>query len=93
MTDEYLDAKRGEIAATDREIMTLLRRRLDIATDIGRYKAEHGLDVRNLTVEQKVIDRYRSLAEELDMDPDRAEEICKVIMGESVANEAAVKKP
>lgn len=91
MTD-FLDEKRAEIAQADREIMTLLRKRLDIATEIGRYKAEHGMEVRNLAVEEKVVQRYRSLAEELDMDPDTAETICRSIMRESVANENAVKK-
>ena len=92
MTDEFLDVKRQEIAATDREIMTLLKKRLDLATEIGQYKAEHGLDVRNYTVEQKVIERYRALAEEFDMNPDRTEIICRIIMQESVASEAALKR-
>ena len=91
MTD-VLDEKRAEIAQADREIMTLLRKRLDIATEIGHYKAEHGMEVRNLAVEEKVVQRYRSLAEELNMDPDTAESICHNIMRESVANENAVKK-
>lgn len=91
MTD-FLDEKRAEIAQADREIMKILRKRLDIATEIGHYKAEHGMEVRNLAVEEKVVQRYRSLAEELDMDPDTAEAICRSIMRESVANENAVKK-
>lgn len=92
MSDGYLDGKRAEITDFDREIMDLLRKRLDIAIEIGRYKAEHGLPAQNPDVEQKVIDRYRALAEERGMDPDTAEAICKAIMAESVANEEAVIK-
>lgn len=91
MTD-FLDGKRDEIAQKDREIMMLLRKRLDLATEIGHYKAEHGMEVRNLAVEEKVVQRYRSLAEELGMDPDTAEAICRNIMRESVASENAVKR-
>ena len=39
----YLDDRRREIAETDRAIMELLRRRLDLAEGIGRYKAENGM--------------------------------------------------
>lgn len=90
--DGFLDRKRDEIAAADREIMILLKKRLDITTEIGAYKAEHGLDARNLAVEQKVVQRYRKLAEELGMDPDRTEIICRIIMQESVAGEAELIK-
>jgi len=91
MTDELLDLKRMMIADLDREIMTLLRRRLDCVIEIGRYKAEHGMEVHNPAVEQKVVDRYRGLAEELGMDPEIAERICRTVMEESIANENAVK--
>ena len=90
MTDDYLDTKRKEIADCDREIMQMLRHRLDLATEIGRYKADHGLDVKNHAVELQVVERYRKLAEEFGMDPDRTEIICRIVMQESVANEKAV---
>lgn len=92
MSDEYLETKRKEIAECDRQIMGLLRKRLDLATAIGHYKAEHGLDVRNHSVELQVVERYRKLAEEFGMDPDHSEIICRIIMQESVANEKAVAK-
>lgn len=88
----FLEGKRAEIADADRRIMELLRKRLDIATEIGRYKAENGMEVRDLSVEQRVVERYRALARESGMDPDIAEEICRAIMRESVANEDAVRK-
>ncbi len=90
MSDGYLDGKRADIVECDRELMDLLRRRLDLAIEIGRYKAEHGLPAHNPEVEGKVIERYRRLAEERGMDPDIAERICRTVMDESVANEEAV---
>jgi len=92
MTEEFLEIKRNQISECDREIMALLRKRLDLATEIGEYKAQHGMEVRNLAVEAKVIERYRTYAEELGMDPDRTEIICRIIMQESVAKENVVKR-
>ena len=83
----FLDEKREEIAGIDEDIVRLLRRRLDIAREIGMYKAGHGLEAKNAAVEEKVVSRYRSLAEELGMSPSTAEAIAREIMKESVANE------
>ena len=48
MNDGYLEEKRKAIAETDKEIIILLKKRLDLATEIGQYKAQNGLEVRNL---------------------------------------------
>ena len=48
-------------------------------------------EVRNLDVEQRVVDRYRYLAAEYGMNPDRMEHICRTIMQESVESEAAIQ--
>ena len=91
MNDGYLEEKRKAIAETDKEIIILLKKRLDLATEIGQYKAQNGLEVRNLDVEQRVVDRYRYLAAEYGMNPDRMEHICRTIMQESVESEAATR--
>lgn len=88
MNDTYLEDRRKAIAETDKEILSLLKKRLDLATEIGRYKAEYGLDVVNPDVERRVIDRYRYLADENGLDPDRAEKICRLIMQESIEKES-----
>ena len=64
MNDGYLEEKRKAIAETDKEIIILLKKRLDLATEIGQYKAQNGLEVRNLDVEQRVVDRYRYLEQD-----------------------------
>ncbi len=90
MSDEYLEEKRNAIAETDKEIIALLRKRLDLAQEIGHYKAEHGMEVRDPNVEKRVVDRYRYLAAEYGMDPDRLELICRTIMKESIEKETAI---
>ncbi len=92
MNDTYLEDRRKAIAETDREILSLLKKRLDLATEIGRYKAEYGLDVVNPDVERRVIDRYRFLADENGLNPDRAEKICRLIMQESIEKESRFQR-
>ncbi|MBO5518523.1 MAG: chorismate mutase [Candidatus Methanomethylophilus sp.] len=87
---DMLEVLRTDIAECDREIMVILRKRLDLAISIGKYKAEHGMEAHNPSVEKRVIERYREIAVELGMNPDIAERICRCIMEESVANEEAV---
>ena len=87
---DMLEVLRTDIAECDREIMVILRKRLDLAISIGKYKAEHGMEAHNPSVEKHVIERYREIAVELGMNPDIAERICRCIMEESVANEEAV---
>ena len=87
---DYLEVLRTDIAECDREIMVILRKRLDLAISIGKYKAEHGMEAHNPAAEQRVVDRYREIAVELGMDPDIAERISRCIMEESIANEEAI---
>jgi chorismate mutase-like protein len=87
---DMLEVLRTDIAECDREIMVILRKRLDLAISIGKYKAEHGMEAHSPSVEKRVIERYREIAVELGMNPDIAERICRCIMEESIANEEAV---
>ncbi|AGI47399.1 Chorismate mutase [Thermoplasmatales archaeon BRNA1] len=87
---DYLETRRQAIADIDMEILALLRKRLDLAVEIGHYKAEHGMEVLNPGVQDRVIARYRKAAEELGLDPDRCETICRTVMEESIAYESAI---
>ncbi len=90
MNGDYLAAKRDQIAECDRQLIGLLKQRTELATCIGQYKAEHGLPVHDKTQEQRVIDRYRELAEEIGVDPERAEELCRVVMQMAIDAENSV---
>lgn len=87
MSEDFLEIKRKEIAALDREIMKLVKDRVELANAIGHYKAEHGLGVRNHEVEVKVAERYRGCAEEFGLDPNFGEILCRIIMQLCVASE------
>lgn len=92
MSDDFLENKRNAIGECDREIMALLQRRTDLAAAIGQYKAEHGMEVHNPAQEAKVLERYRTLAEEFGINPDTAETLAKLMIREAIDRENSVQK-
>jgi len=66
---------RGEIDAIDGEIMGLFNRRMDLAGEVARFKARHGLPVFDKARENEVIARVSAAAK-----PEFAEE-AKVLAG------------
>lgn len=87
---DYLEVLRTDIAECDREILVIIRKRLDLVLSVGKYKAEHGMEAHNPAAEKRVVDRYREIAVELGMNPDIAEMISRAIMEEAIANEEAI---
>lgn len=88
-----LDAIRDEIADVDRQILELMRRRLDLARLVGEEKVRTGAAVRNVGQEDSVVDRYRGFALENGMNPVCAERVCRILMQESVDLQAAMPRP
>jgi chorismate mutase/prephenate dehydrogenase len=62
-TSDPLSPLRDSIAEIDRALLELLRRRMDLAAEVGRIKAESGSPVVVRDVEDKVLDRARQNAE------------------------------
>ncbi len=83
---------RSEIEDIDYQILELSRRRLELAKDVGRNKAKTNAAIRNVDVERRVIDRYRGFALEHGMNPGCAENICKILMQESIEAQAALPR-
>lgn len=86
-----LEELRDEIRAIDLEIMELMKKRLDLAREVGLFKIENGKEVVDPSVEEKVVERYRSFAEKNGMDPDNAERICRSMIKESVDLQLSLK--
>lgn len=81
---------RKEIEDIDYRILELSKRRLELAKMVGAEKVKDNSPVRNIEVENKVIDRYRGFAVENGMNPDCAETICMTLMQESIEAQAAL---
>jgi prephenate dehydrogenase len=71
---------RDLIDDVDREIMTLLARRLLLARRAGRAKAELGAGVRDPQREAQLLNDRRSWAETLGLDPDEIAEIFQAVV-------------
>jgi len=87
-----LDMLRKNIEDTDMAILNLLRRRLELAKEVGIFKIENGERVRNQVVEEIVINRFRDYASKNGMNPDYAEEICRILMKESIELQESLSK-
>lgn len=90
---EDISVLRGRINEADRRIMDLLAERLNIARQIGEYKIDAGAPVRDVAREEDVVMRFRTMAEERHMDPGIAEQVCRLLIKESVDEQAALFGP
>jgi chorismate mutase / prephenate dehydratase len=61
MTDPALERLREQVAATDREILELVNRRLELVGEIRAHKAAHGLAFVDPGQEGRLLARLRDL--------------------------------
>jgi len=76
---------RSHIDLIDREIVRLLARRLEMATEIGRVKAVHGLPVRVPEREEELLAIIREEAERHGIRPEHVVELFELVLAESRA--------
>jgi chorismate mutase len=79
---------RTRIEALDRELVTLIGRRRDLAIEIGRTKQELGLPILDPQQEAKVVRRAAEIARELDVD----EELTRDVIWRIIAAARAVQE-
>lgn len=65
--ESELDALRIRIDQLDAELLKLLARRMDYATDIGRYKKDHNLTPLDTERWQAVLNSWLGQAETLEL--------------------------
>lgn len=75
-----LDTLRQEIDGIDREITALLERRMDICTDVGKYKVVNGLPVLDASREATVLEAKADLVEDAEKAND-VQAVFETIMG------------
>ncbi len=79
-----LEEFRNEIRDIDLKIFDLIKERLDIAKKIGFYKKEHKYPVRNVKVEEKVIERAKDHAVYLGIPTELATKVIRLLIDYSV---------
>jgi len=89
-TGEELDRLRDGIADVDRALLELLRRRSELAAEVGRHKAEAGIPVVVRDVEDRVLSRARQHAESCGVSPDAMEAIFQAVIASSVERQHRV---
>lgn len=75
VSEDQLERLRREISAVDEELVRLLGRRLELASEIGRLKAERGLPVLDPGREARVVRRAAELARRQGVDPELVRDV------------------
>jgi chorismate mutase len=88
MSDERLEELRSRIEALDRELVSLIGRRRDLAIEIGRTKQTLGLPIMDPQQEAKVVRRAAEIARELSVD----EELTRDVIWRIIAAARAVQE-
>ncbi len=88
-----LESLREEISHIDVKIMELISERTRLAEDVGRDKVSKGLPIRNVAVEEKVIERYREAAKDYNVHPDTFEAVARALIMEAVDRESVIPYP
>ena len=89
-TPDPLSPLRDSIAEVDRALLELLRRRMDLAAEVGRIKAEAGRPVVVRDVEDRVLIRARQHAEACGVSEEVMEAVFQAIMRGSVERQYRV---
>jgi 3-deoxy-7-phosphoheptulonate synthase len=76
---------RDDIDRIDRELLRMLAMRLNRSVEIGRLKADQGLDLRSPEREAELIDEARRDAARHGLDPEYAAELFEIILRHSRA--------
>ncbi|HEV8128759.1 MAG TPA: prephenate dehydratase [Candidatus Eisenbacteria bacterium] len=85
-----LQALREAIESVDREILALLKRRMELVDDVARAKIESAAPFRDRSREEQVIGRIRHLATELGLDAHEVERLYRDIMEMSIGRQQAL---
>lgn len=88
-----LEELRTEIRKRDEEIIRLIAERTELAKQVGEYKRDHSLPVRNADVEKKVIARYIEIGSSYGLSEEVLRSISKALIKEAVDAESNLPKP
>lgn len=83
-----LEELREEIDEIDRQLISLLARRMGLAREIARLKEERGMPLRDERREEEVVGRAREMARRLGLEPEVAETVMRVIVSRMARKQA-----
>ncbi len=75
-----IDVLREQIDSLDRELLTVLAKRMELIPQVAEYKRAKGIARFQPEREKVVIESRRAIAEQLAINPDLVEKIMKLII-------------
>lgn len=88
-----LDELRNEIACVDKEILDLVAKRVQVARRIGEVKRDLHIPIRNIPVEEKVVERFQTMAKDRGLNQKAGEELARLLIREAIEEQASLPKP
>ncbi len=88
-----LEQLRTSISEVDRKIMESISERNSLAREVSERKISTGLAIRDKMVEEEVVERYRSLGEELGIGEKTSERVARTVIEEAVRVQSQIFEP
>jgi len=82
---------RALIDAIDRDVLTLLSRRMALVGEVAEYKRGHAKKIRDFTREKEILDDRRSRAEKLGLSAGVIESVWRLLLWASREKQAALR--
>ena len=89
---DVLEKLRGGIREVDYQILKLVKKRLQLAREIGEIKRKRGLPVVDSSVEETVIERALMWGRKLDLDQSFTTKLVDLLITEAVRVQGDISK-
>ncbi len=87
-----LETIRNEIRKRDEEIIRLISERTELAKQVGEYKREHDLPIRDIEVEKRVVSRYVDAGKACGLSEEVMTNVSSALIKEAVDAEAMLPR-
>lgn len=87
-----LEDYRTEIDRVDAEIVDAISRRMNVVEEIGKYKEQNGMEIKDEGREEKVKQHFEKLFEREDLPKEKGRELAELIIGIAVEEEKGGKE-
>ena len=81
---EELETLRLKISEITTEILRLVKRRLELAREVGKIKALKGIPIKDENAERRLLSSVRKACEDLRIFPELGEELTRLLIKYSI---------
>lgn len=87
-----LEEYREEIDRVNKEVAEKIAERMDIVDEVGEYKKENNMEIKDEGREEVVKQQFETIFEEKGLPEDRGRELAELLISMAVQEEVEVKK-